>query len=96
MNTPPVFFTHYLIVYDIADSKRCVLVNRALRQYCWQQQRSVFEGELTNAQLHALHVKIKSIMDFRKDSVIIYPLTKTSIFAKKALGLLPYRIMHII
>lgn len=92
---PNFFFTHYLVIYDIADSKRCVLVNKFLRRFLYQQQESCLEGELTNTQIAELKSGLTEIIDHKKDIVMIYPLAKQNVFAKQVFGKIKYKITRI-
>jgi len=92
---PTLFFTHYLITYDCSDSKRCSLLNRLLRGFLYQQQYSIFEGELTPSQFERVKEEIEKVIDAKKDNVICYPLSKNTIFAKEVFGTLKYKITRI-
>lgn len=62
---------YYILVYDI-NVKRVAKMLKLVREYLNHVQNSVFEGELTNAQLEELKYKIKELMNEEEDSVIIY------------------------
>ncbi|MFA5668848.1 MAG: CRISPR-associated endonuclease Cas2 [Balneolaceae bacterium] len=62
---------YYILVYDV-NVKRVSKMLKQVREYLNHVQNSVFEGELTNAQLEELKHKIKLIMNENEDSVIIY------------------------
>ena len=62
---------YYILVYDI-NVKRVAKMLKLVREYLNHVQNSVFEGELTNAQLEELKYKIKDLMNEQEDSVIIY------------------------
>lgn len=89
------YWTHYLVTYDISDNKRSNLIRNILRSYCWQQQYSVYEGQLTRKQIKDLIEKVKKIINPKIDNVLIYPLSKKNIFSKKCFGKLKYRIKRI-
>ena len=91
----PFFFTHYLVLYDVADSRRCVQANNICRAFCFQQQNSVFEGELTPSQLEHLKEALLQIINRREDNIIIYPLGKPNILGKEVYGQLKYRVKRI-
>jgi len=68
-----------ILVYDIetvepADQKRLNKIRKIARKYLYQVQKSVFEGEVTVAQLARLERAILEIIDKERDSVIIYEL----------------------
>ena len=61
---------YVIVVYDVGV-KRVGKMLKLCRQYlCWIQN-SVFEGELSEAKLRELKIKIKSIIDEEDDSVIV-------------------------
>lgn len=62
---------YVILVYDIGI-KRVAKMLKLCRQYlCWIQN-SVFEGEITEAKLRELILKMELIMDKNVDSVIIF------------------------
>lgn len=62
---------YVIVVYD-AGEKRVGKMLKLCRQYlCWIQN-SVFEGELSEAKLRELKLKIKGIIDQSEDSIIIF------------------------
>lgn len=62
---------YYILVYDI-NVKRVAKMLKLVREYLNHVQNSVFEGELTDAQLEELKYKISLLMNEEEDSVIIY------------------------
>ncbi len=59
---------YVLIVYDI--SVECVTkVHKCLKCYLNWRQNSVFEGELTEAQIEAVKNDLRNIMDDKTDSI---------------------------
>lgn len=61
---------YVIIVYDVGE-KRVGKILKLCRQYlCWIQN-SVFEGELSEAKLRELKLKIKGIINQSEDSIII-------------------------
>lgn len=62
---------YVIIVYDVGE-KRVGKMLKLCRQYlCWIQN-SVLEGELSEAKLRELKMRMKSIIDEVEDSVIIF------------------------
>ena len=62
---------YVIVVYDVGE-KRVGKILKLCRQYlCWIQN-SVFEGELSEAKLRELKLKIKGIIDQSEDSIIIF------------------------
>lgn len=62
---------YIIVVYDIGE-KRVGKMLKLCRQYlCWIQN-SVFEGELSEAKLKELELKIFNIIDPQEDSIILF------------------------
>ena len=62
---------YVIIVYDVGQ-KRVGKMLKLCRQYlCWIQN-SVLEGNLSEARLRELQIKIKGIIDENEDSIIIF------------------------
>jgi CRISPR-associated protein Cas2 len=59
-----------ILVYDTAVRHNPKAL-RTCRRYLHWVQRSVFEGQLTPAQLRQLHADLKAVLD-GLDSVIVY------------------------
>lgn len=62
---------YVIAVYDVGE-KRVVKMLKLCRQYLNWIQNSVFEGELTEAQLKELKYKAKEILEKELDSFIIF------------------------
>jgi len=67
----PSRIMYVIIVYDI-EQERVAKVCKYLRQSLTWVQNSVFEGELTKAQLAKVKSGLSSIINTEKDAVIIY------------------------
>lgn len=63
-----------LVAYDIADHKRLRRVAKFMEDYGFRVQRSVFECDLTPAQVSALETGVKEILKRKTDKVQIYQL----------------------
>ena len=76
---------YVIIVYDVKE-RRVGKILKLCRQYlCWIQN-SVFEGELSEAKLHELKIKIKGIIKEDEDSVIVFTNKFGSVMAKQIMG----------
>lgn len=78
---------HIILVYDINAKK----VNKALkicRQYLVHVQKSVFEGNITQANLDKLKNQLANLIDKQKDSVIIYRLDSPKYIGKEQIGVI--------
>lgn len=63
--------TYVVIVYDVGV-ERVNKVRTFLRQYMNWVQNSVFEGELTKAELVKIRSKLKELIDENYDHIICY------------------------
>ncbi len=64
-------FIFVIAIYDV-NVKIVSKVMKIMRQYLNHVQNSVFEGEITIANLIKLESKLNHIIDKEQDSVIIY------------------------
>ncbi|NLX61099.1 MAG: CRISPR-associated endonuclease Cas2 [Tissierellia bacterium] len=64
-------FTFVILVYDF-NVKRVAKALKITRKYLNWVQNSVFEGEISRANLTKLKLELNSIMNPEEDSVIIY------------------------
>ncbi|BAT71822.1 CRISPR-associated protein Cas2 [Thermosulfidibacter takaii ABI70S6] len=75
-----------ILVYD-AGEKRVQKFHKICKKYLTWVQLSVFEGELTYAQLERLKAELAGIMEEDEDSVIIYTFRTQRYFKREVLGL---------
>lgn len=57
------------------------------RQYLVWVQNSVFEGEISDANLKKLKMELNRIIDDEEDSVILYNLRTTRYYSREIMGL---------
>ena len=76
---------YVIIVYDI-EVKRVAKVCKYLRQHLNWVQNSVFEGQLTKAQLARVKAGLLAIIDEENDAVIIYQMRDQKWVDKNILG----------
>lgn len=62
---------YVLIVYDVSV-ERGTKVHKKLKQYLHWRQNSVFEGELTDAQIEKLKAELKRLIVADDDSIMLY------------------------
>lgn len=62
---------YVILVYDV-DVSRVNKMMKVCRQFLFHIQNSVFEGEITEANLVKLKLQIKDVIDEEYDSVIIF------------------------
>ena len=61
-----------LITYDITDPKRLKKINRFLKEFGINTQKSVFECDLDSEGLKKIRTYCKNFLDLDKDAVRIY------------------------
>lgn len=76
---------YIILVYDIGV-KRVGKMLKLCRQYLNWIQNSVFEGELTPAQLRELKMKASDIMNSEEDSLIIFTSRNEEWLEKEVIG----------
>ncbi len=77
---------YVIIVYDVSP-KRVTKVCHFLRRYLNWVQNSVFEGELTEAELMIVENELKDLINEDEDSIIIYQLSSEKLLKKKHIGI---------
>ncbi|WP_092487176.1 CRISPR-associated endonuclease Cas2 [Desulfoscipio geothermicus] len=75
-----------ILVYDV-NQKRVAKVLKKCRQYLNWVQNSVFEGEITEANLKKLKMELERITKKDEDSVIFYYLRTTKYSSREIMGL---------
>jgi len=75
-----------LIVYDV-NEKRVPKVLKFLRSYLNWIQNSVFEGEVTEAQMLKIKNRLEEIIDKYEDSVIIFTSREKRWLSKSVIGI---------
>ncbi len=78
---------HVIMVYDI-NAKRVKKALKICRRYLFHVQKSVFEGNITEAQLNRLKNELTKIIDVQSDSVIIYKLESVKYVKKEQVGII--------
>ena len=74
-----------ILVYDFAE-KRVQKAHKICRRYLTWVQLSVFEGELSKAQLERLKIELREVMNAEEDSVLIYIFRTRKYFAREVIG----------
>ena len=77
---------YLIVVYDI-EIDRVNKVHKFLRKFLFWRQNSVFEGEVTKAQIEQIKIGLNEIIKKEKDSVLIYVLDNKSSFKFEVLGI---------
>ncbi|HED03713.1 MAG TPA: CRISPR-associated endonuclease Cas2 [Candidatus Fraserbacteria bacterium] len=76
---------YLILVYDV-EQKRVGKVCKYLRRYLSWVQNSVFEGELTKAQLERVKVGLGKLIDPETDSIYLYRARDPKWVSKEILG----------
>lgn len=77
---------YVIAVYDIGE-KRVGKMLKLMRKYIRWQQRSVFEGELTEGQIDELVERCRKIMNEDEDSVVMYILENDKYIERRTVGI---------
>lgn len=75
-----------ILVYDIGQ-ERVAKILKTCRKYLYWVQNSVFEGEITQANLVKLKAELNRKIHKDKDSVIIYSFRTTKYSSIEILGI---------
>lgn len=76
---------YILIVYDVGV-KRVTKVHKFLKRYLHWVQNSVFEGELTPAQIEAMKSGLNKIIDDASDSILMFVARERRWLEKEVIG----------
>lgn len=76
---------YVLLVYDI-EVARLTKVHKFLKRHLHWVQNSVFEGELTDAQLEAVRAGLRRLVSHDADSVLIYTAREQRWLTRETLG----------
>ncbi len=74
-----------ILVYD-AGEKRVQKFHKTCKKYLHWVQLSVFEGELSKAQLERLKTELKQLMEPEEDSLIVYTFRTKHYFKREVIG----------
>ncbi|CZE46367.1 CRISPR-associated endonuclease Cas2 [Campylobacter geochelonis] len=77
---------HYIICYDIAQTRRRTRLATLLEAIGTRANKSVFEAKLTAKELEIFIAKAKAIIEPKTDSVLIYPLCFDCMIKSLSLG----------
>jgi CRISPR-associated protein Cas2 len=76
---------YVLVVYDVEVS-RIAKVHKFLKRHLHWVQNSVFEGELTDAQIETVRIGLKKLLDEDTDSVLIFISREARWLTREVLG----------
>lgn len=75
-----------ILVYDIGE-KRVGKILKIARKYLYHVQNSVFEGEISEANLKMLKKELFKKIDKEEDSIIIYKFRTTKYYDREIYGI---------
>jgi CRISPR-associated protein Cas2 len=76
---------YVLVVYDV-EVRRVGRIHKFLKRHLNWVQNSVFEGELTEAQIEEVRTGLGRLMDKDTDSVLIYTAREERWLEKQVIG----------
>jgi CRISPR-associated protein Cas2 len=76
---------YVLVVYDV-EVARVTKVHKFLKRHLHWVQNSVFEGELTEAQIETVKAGLRRLLSDDADSVLIYTARDQRWLTKETLG----------
>lgn len=76
---------YVILAYDI-NAKRIPNINKYLKRYLNWRQNSLFEGELSQAQLVEIENKIMELIDVNEDTITIYVLPSKKFLREITIG----------
>ena len=77
---------YVLIVYDV-EVGRVTKVHKFLKRHLHWVQNSVFEGELTEAQIETVKAGLSRLVDKEYDSVLLFTAREARWLAREVIGL---------
>lgn len=77
---------YVLLVYDVGE-KRVQKVLKFMRKYLNWVQNSVFEGDVTEAQILKMKNGLRKLLDEDEDSVLIYTARHKRWLSKEVVGI---------
>ena len=78
-----------ILTYDVGK-KRVQKVMKICRKYLSHEQKSVFEGMITQAKLNRLKQELQRILDTEQDTINIYELASLKYAVKEKIGINHY------
>jgi CRISPR-associated protein Cas2 len=75
-----------ILVYD-ANEKRVQKFHKICKKYLMHVQNSVFEGEITDADLRKLTDELREVIEETEDSVLVYKSRTRKYFERESIGI---------
>lgn len=73
---------HWLIVYDIRDTKRLAKISKCVESYGWRVQKSVFESNASDETIGQLKSRLEKLMNVEEDFVLFFLKYVSAIFRR--------------
>ncbi len=77
---------HWLIVYDICDTKRLAKISKCVESYGWCVQKSVFESTASDETIGQLKGRLEKLMDAKEDFVLFFEVCERDFQKKQIFG----------
>ena len=77
---------HWLIVYDIRDTKRLAKISKCVESYGWRVQKSVFESVASDETIEQLKFRLEKLMDVEEDFVLFFEVCERDFQKKEIFG----------
>lgn len=77
---------HFLIVYDIRDTKRLARIAKCMESYAVRVQKSVFETFADDEAVGHLKSRIQKLMDEEVDFVLFFEICERDFQKKQSFG----------
>lgn len=77
---------HWLIVYDIRDTKRLAKISKCVESYGWRVQKSVFESTANDKTIGQLKGRLEKLMDIEEDFVLFFEVCERDFQKKQVFG----------
>jgi len=86
---------YIIVIYDV-NVERVVKINKFLKSYLNWIQNSVFEGEISKSNYLKLKNGVRSIINEKKDAVMIYQLNTKKVMTREIIGIEKSEITNIL
>ncbi len=78
---------HWLIVYDIHDTKRLAKISKCVESFAIRVQKSVFETFADDETIGRLKWRLEKLMDAEEDFVLFFELCERDFQKKMSFGI---------
>lgn len=78
---------HFLIVYDIRNTKRLAKISKCVESFAVRVQKSVFETYADDETIGRLKWRLENLMDAEEDFVLFFELCERDFQKKMSFGI---------